>query len=270
MAVFNKDGQNITSGSTTQMLNYDATVTAVNHRGYNTVAPENTIPAFKLSKTNGFNIVETDVQFTSDGVPVCLHDRSIDRTSDGTGNIDQMTWEQVQEYDFGSWKSSAYTGTKIPSFAQFLALCKNIGLFPYIELKSDATYTQAQIESIVDMVNEYGMKGKITYISFSTTYLGYVKNYDASARLGYLNSTASSSHVSTCQNLQTTSNQVYYGVKYSTLTDAICEAFASAEIPVEVWTVNTSSAIVALNPYVSGVTSDSLIAGQVLYSNEMT
>ena len=68
MAVYNINGTNIADGGTS--INYDATVTAVNHRGYNTVAPENTLPAFKLSKINGFNIVETDVQFTSDGVAV--------------------------------------------------------------------------------------------------------------------------------------------------------------------------------------------------------
>ncbi len=265
MAVYNKSGVRIDSSGTGQVINYDATVKAVNHRGYNTVAPENTLPAFKLSRQKGFNIVETDVQFTSDNVAVCLHDRSIDRTSDGTGNIDSLTLEQVQEYDFGSWKSSAYAGTKIPTFAQFLALCKNIGLHPYVELKSDAPYTQAQIESVVDMVHAYGMDKCTTYISFSSTFLGYVKNHDVNARLGFLKSSATTSDISTLQDLKTTTNEVYYGAKHTSLTDAICTAYQSAGIPIEIWTVDTTSAITGMNPYVSGVTSNSLIAGKVLY-----
>ena len=80
-------------------------VLSVNHRGYSAIAPENTLPAYRLSKEKGFRYVETDVSFTSDGVPVLLHDASIDRTSDGTGKIAEMTFEQVRQYDFGSWKS---------------------------------------------------------------------------------------------------------------------------------------------------------------------
>ena len=263
MAIYDINGSNIETGGVA--INYDATVTAVNHRGYNTVAPENTLPAFKLSKKNGFQIVETDVQFTSDGVAVCLHDRNISRTSDGTGNIDSMTWEQVQTYDFGSWKSSAYAGTKIPSFEQFLSLCKDIGLHPYIELKSDAPYTQAQIESVVDMVHAYGMDKYSTYISFSSAFLGYVKNYDANARLGFLKSVAATSDISTIQGLKTTTNEVYYGAKYTSVTSVICEAYQAAGIPIEIWTVDTASDITNMNPYITGVTSNVLIAGKVLY-----
>ena len=265
MAVYNKSGVRIDGSGTGQAINYDATVKAVNHRGYNTVAPENTLPAFKLSKTNGFNIVETDVQFTSDGVAVCLHDRSINRTSNGTGNIDSLTWEQVQEYDFGSWKSSTYAGTKIPSFEQFLALCKNIGLHPYVELKNDAPYTQAQVESVVDMVHKYGLDKFTTYISFSSVFLGYVKTHDAYARLGYLKSSATSSDISTLQGLKLSTNEVYYGVKYTSLTNVICEAYQAAGIPVEIWTVDTAANITGMNPYITGVTSNKLIAGKVLY-----
>lgn len=273
MAVYNIDGARV-DASGGSAVDYDRVVESVNHRGYNTVAPENTIPAFKLSKQQGFNFVETDVSFTSDGVAVLLHDASINRTArnadgstiENTVNIGSITYEQALEYDFGIWKNQRYAGTKIPTLAEFLALCRNIMLHPYIELKSNGGYTQAQIESVVDMVNSYGLKGKVTYISFSTDFLAYVKNYDAEATLGYINSTASANHVSTCQSLTTNSNIVFYAPKYSTITDEICATFAAAHIPMRgVWTVDTANAIKALNPYVSGVTSNSQIAGKVLY-----
>ena len=53
----------------------------VSHRGYSAEAPENTLPAFRLSKKKGYNYVETDIQFTKDGVAVCLHDKFINRTA---------------------------------------------------------------------------------------------------------------------------------------------------------------------------------------------
>jgi glycerophosphoryl diester phosphodiesterase len=167
MAVYNLNGD-VIGIDDEKNLNYDANVLSVNHRGYSAEAPENTLPAYILSKKKGFNYVETDVCFTSDGIPVLLHDATIDRTSNGTGNINSMTYEQVRAYDFGSWKSSTYAGTKIPSLAEFLYLCKSIMLHPYIELKSSGAYTQAQIQQIVDMVHSYGLKGKVSYISFSS------------------------------------------------------------------------------------------------------
>ena len=162
------------------------TVHSVNHRGYSSAAPENTIPAYIMSKEKGFVCVEADVAFTSDGVAVLLHDNTIDRTSHGSGRISALTFAEVSKYDFGSWKSATYTGTRIPTFAEFIAFCKNVGLHPYIELKNAATYTAAQIRSLVEMVNNCGMRGNVSWISFTATYLGYVRDADPTARLGYL------------------------------------------------------------------------------------
>lgn len=251
------------SGTTFSVSDYDRTVKGIAHRGFSSIAPENTLPAYKLAKQRGFFYVETDVSFTSDGVPVCLHDATIDRTSNGTGNINDLTWEQVQQYDFGSWKSSAYAGTKIPSFEQFITLCRNIGLHPYIELKNSATYTEAQIQGLVDMVNNLGMKGKVTWISFSSAYLTYVKNYDANARLGFVVSGLSAENITTAQGLKTATNVVF--IDTSAVTDVAATLCINGGLPMEVWTVDNAATIQSMNPYITGVTSNNLIAGKVLY-----
>ena len=248
-------------------LNYDINVKGVAHRGYSSVAPENTIPAYKLAKQMGFYYVETDISFTSDGVAVCLHDSSIDRTSNGTGSIGSLTYAQVRTYDFGSWKSSAYAGTKIPSFEEFITFCRNAILHPYIELKNNAVYTQAQIEGLVDMVNALGMKGKVTWISFSSAYLTYVKNYDPYARLGFVVSGLSSGNITTAENLKTNTNDVFID------TDSISAASATlcknAGLPMEVWTVDSAATIKSMDKYITGVTSNSKIAGKILYEDAM-
>lgn len=264
MAIYDLNGKVIGG------LDYDACVLSVNHRGYSPVAPENTLPAFVLSKKMGFDYVETDISFTSDGVPMLLHDATIDRTSNGSGTLSQMTYAQVREYDFGSWKSSVYAGTVIPTLAEFLSLCKSLMLHPYLELKDNGAYTQAQIEQIVDMVNSYGLKGKVSYISFAANYLNYVKNYDSYARLGYIRETFSQSHVETCKGLKTGTNNVFCSMNYGGITQAACDAYRAAEIPLEAWTVDTENAILNLNKYISGVTSNSQIAGKVLYDNAMS
>ena len=230
-------------------------IKSIGHRGYSATAPENTIPAYELSVTNGYKYVECDVSFTSDGVPMLLHDSTIDRTSNGSGTLSQMTYDQVRQYDFGSWKSSAYAGTVIPTLAEFLDFCADNDLHPYIELKNNATYTQAQIEGIVDMVELYGLKGKCTYISFSSTYLQYVKNYDDEARLGFVVSSVSSSTISTAVGLRTGKNSVFLdSSSYGSSVIASCKA---ANLPLEAWTFTSLSSAATLNAYISGATANS-------------
>lgn len=231
----------------------------VNHRGFCTEAPENTLPAYILSYLNGFKFVETDISFTSDDVPVLLHDSTIDRTSDGTGNINDLTFAQVREYDFGSWFSADYAGTKIPSLVEFLVLCRNLGLHPYLELKNTTSYTTAQLQKIVDMVEQYGMKGKVTYISFSDSYLQTIVSYDEYARVGFLSSSVSSTVVNKAVALRTGKNLVFLDSSaYGSSAIELCEA---AHLPLEVWTLDNATTIAGLNAYISGVTSNDKNAG---------
>jgi glycerophosphoryl diester phosphodiesterase len=244
------------------------TMKAVAHRGYAADAPENTLSAYRLAKNKGFTYVECDVSFTSDGVAVLLHDNTVDRTSNGTGNIKEMTIEEVLALDFGSWKSSAYTGERIPTFEEFLMLCKRLGLHPYIELKDG---TEAQIKGLVETVKLYGMKGNVTWISFVVDFLWWVKAVDPKARLGLVVSTVSDATIAKVrQKMQSGENEVFVDCAVDNATVEAVRICASADIPLEVWTVDDENTIIALYPYVSGVTSNKLIAGNVLYEVGMT
>ena len=260
---------------------YDATVKSVNHRGYSSIAPENTLPAYILSKKMGFNYVETDVSFTKDGIPVLLHNATINacaRNMDGSVissediPLSSLTFNEVRQYDFGIWKNRTYAGTLIPSLEEFIWLCKSIILHPYIELKPNDNYTQSQIEQIVDIVKKYGMRGKVTYISFTSDYLQYVKNADPEARLGFLSNGYSSgtADIPICTALKTTTNEVFYDVHRGRINQTMINNFSNADIPIEAWTINSVNEILNLNKYVSGITSDNKIAGKVLYDNYMS
>lgn len=239
-------------------------IKSINHRGY-ADAPENTLAAFELSKEKGFKYVECDVSFTSDGYAVLLHDSTVDRTSNGTGSISTLTLAQVKALDFGSWKSADYAGEQIPRFEEFIALCRNLGLHPYIELKEG---TEAQIKALVDVVKRHGMKGKVTWISFNSAYLGYIKAADSKARLGYVVSDVNADTIKTVtESLQTGENEVFIDCASGNATAEAAQLCADADIPLEVWTVNNENSIKTLDAYVSGVTSDNLIAGNVLASS---
>jgi glycerophosphoryl diester phosphodiesterase len=250
-------------------INYDLNVKAINHRGYSYEAPENTIPAYIMSKHKGFTYVEGDVSFTEDNVAVLLHDATINRTSDGKGDITTLKYQEVLQYDFGSWFSEDYKGVKIPTFIEWITLCKNLGLHPYIELKSTGGYTQNQITQIVNEVEKCGMKGKVTYISFSDKFLGWVKTADPYARLGFLTSTFNSTYINKGVALKTTTNDVFMDVKLASVNESGINTCISKGLPLEVWTVNEESEILSMPAYVNGVTSDYLIAGKVLYENSL-
>lgn len=266
MAVYDINGNVIDSGGgTASAIDYDRVIKSVAHRGYSSVAPENTLPAYKLAKQNGFNYVECDICWTSDNIPVLSHDTTIDRCSNGTGSIASMTLAQLKTYDFGSWKSSAYTGTKIPTFEEFIELCRDLGLYPYLDPRSN---NSSKLQLVVDIYTAYGMKDHITWIGGSDIGSA-VKALDDTARIGmFATSTITSTTITTAQGLSTGKNEIFIDADYNYATSdgvALCSA---ANIPLEIWTVGRTQ-ILAMNPYVTGITSNDQIAGKILYDENI-
>ena len=253
--------ENVRSDNLWQVNNRN--IKAINHRGYNTIAPENTLPAYKLSRKYGYDYVECDISFTSDNVPVLLHDDTIDRTSNGTGAINSMTFEQVRTYDFGSWKSSAYTGTQIPSFEEFISLCKVLGLHPYIELKSSGL-SQENVTNCVNIVKKYGMLNKVTWISFLTTALDYVLTADAKARIGLVQGEVSEEAITYVSGKITSGVDAFIDAQLNVLTESMVNSCITANVPLEAWNVYTVENVTQFS-YVNGVTVDSLNVTKALY-----
>ncbi|SEM26751.1 Glycerophosphoryl diester phosphodiesterase [Butyrivibrio sp. ob235] len=259
--------QTASSQEASPLATTSTTVKSVSHRGYNTVAPENTLPAYELSCTMGFHYVEADISFTSDGVPVLLHDETLNRTArhpDGTQllstiSISDITYDELLQYDFGIWKSTKYARTKISTFEDFLTLCKTKNLHPYIELKDNGDYQASQINLLVDMVKHAGLEGHVTWISFNSEFLAWVKAKDAHARLGYVVYNISGNEqtiINTAINLRSESNDIFLDLYFRGVSDKIVELSKNNNFPIEVWTINTVDEIKKLNPYISGITTN--------------
>ena len=236
-------------------------VRAINHRGFSTEAPENTLAAYRLSKKKGFAIVECDVYTTSDGVPVLLHDATIDRTSNGTGAIGQLTYEHIKTLDFGSWFSEDYAGEKIPSLKEFLILCRSLNLHAYLDLRT------VNVEDLMRIVKECGMVRHVTWLSANPKELEAIKSLDEKARLALTIETITDDLVSSAVALKNDKNEVVINCYYGGLTSERIQSCVNADIPIEVWTVNDEATLLNLSSYVTGVTSDNLIARDVLYDS---
>ena len=246
---------------------------SVNHRGWYE-APENTLAAYRESYNHGFKYVECDVQFTKDGVAVLLHDDTIDRTSNGSGTLSQMTYAELLQYDF-SYDSadnihdfSAYRGEKIPTFIEFIALCKELGLHPYIEIKG--TLTSFEAEQLVKIVADADMLDNVSWLGFTGDALARIVDFDSTARIVWVLSDtydtklAANSIPYAEANLMTGENEVVFDIYYTNVTQSMVDLLKSKNIPLEVWTVNDYNAILNLNPYVSGVSSDMYNAKEIL------
>jgi glycerophosphoryl diester phosphodiesterase len=239
--------------------------------GYSYEAPENTLPSYRLAKEKGFYYVECDVTYTSDGVPVLHHLETIDSTSNGTGKVTQMTYNQLLEYDFGSWKNSKYVGTKIPTFEEFIALCAQLGLHPYIELKDHGNHTRESLGELVAIVEKYGMLRQCTWITFIHDYFFYINEFDPQARVGLLWPFDVDSRIITkAASIKTSKNKVFLNVNYDTLTDSGIQRAKSNGFPVEVYTVDDENTILNANSYISGFTSNYVVAQSVIGEPDAT
>lgn len=105
------------------------------HRGGGSLAPENTLAAISLGQSLGYTAHEIDVKLSLDGVPVLLHDATLERTTNGKGRAADLPWAELKKLDAGSWHSPAYAGERIPSFAEAAELFRARDTKVHIEIK---------------------------------------------------------------------------------------------------------------------------------------
>ena len=125
------------------------------HRGGTTLAPENTIWAYRHAFAYDMDFVEIDVRETLDGVFISMHDDTVDRTTNGTGPIAQLTWAQIQPLnaaDFLPWQGTQYDPSPVPRLEEILELAQNSGKGIEFDIKDLRNVTQ-----FFDLVASYGL-----------------------------------------------------------------------------------------------------------------
>lgn len=134
------------------------------HRGGGHAAPENTLPAVSAALAGGFGYVEVDVALTSDGHAVLLHDARVDRTTDGTGRLADLTLEQVRTLDAGSWFAPEFAGTRVPTLEEFLDLLAEARGRAIVELKG--MWDAAAVDRALNELAVRGLERHVALASF--------------------------------------------------------------------------------------------------------
>lgn len=149
------------------------------HRGFNTVAPENTLPAWGLAVALGAPEIEFDLWKTKDGVIVSCHDPNLDRVSDGTGMVIEHTFEELTHYDFGKKFGEKFANLKIVKFEDILEKfakrvimnihVKTVGLFDPFEKDT--------LDKIVALIDKYDCREYVYFMANNDNILECAKTY---------------------------------------------------------------------------------------------
>ncbi len=139
----------------------------VAHRGFSGIYPENTLLSIKKAMELGVDFIEVDVRQTKDGELVILHDEKIDRTTDGNGYVNEITYSQLKKFDAGAWKG--FHGEKIPHLMEvFDIIGGRCGLL--IEIK------QCDIEKLCRCISKNCSDLKMFIGSFNIDYIEQVRS----------------------------------------------------------------------------------------------
>ena len=139
------------------------------HRGYKAKYPENTLSSFKAALYHHAAMVELDVTLSNDRKLVVIHDETVDRTTNGSGNVCDYTLSELKNLDAGSWFSEKFKGEPLPSLYEVLNLCAGKTLVN-IEIKPEAVAADVQTDSIefqvLDLVKAFSMTDSVLISSF--------------------------------------------------------------------------------------------------------
>lgn len=137
------------------------------HRGSKGTHPENTLEAFGEAVRLGVDGIELDVHLTKDGELAVIHDETVDRTTNGTGYVRDMTMAELRKLDAGSWFSEEFHKAVIPTLGEVLELLKGTDIKLNVEIKSDIIPYEGIEEKVLATLGEYSYKEKAIISSFN-------------------------------------------------------------------------------------------------------
>jgi len=254
---------------------YDKIIKGVNHRGWTGLgAAQDTLDAYKDSFAMGFRYVEVDVHKTSDDKFIIGHndelpDRLVNPATGAKGSTVKIAEHTLEELK--AFKDSK--GGTVTELSEFCKLCKTYGLHPYIETKK--AFDEPTMYKILDIITRSGLNYNFTIISFIEWTLESSIKYDDKIRVGLIYDKVQDNtiddvvmRINKIKSKSTNRINVFLdanGQYFKTPSEAVMTKLLANKLPLEVWTMDTEADVLALDPYVSGVTSNTVHAGKVLH-----
>lgn len=155
------------------------------HRGFMSDYPENTLLAFHEALKLGVPMLELDLRMTKDGHLVVIHDATVDRTTNGTGELCEFTLDQIQKLDAGGWKSPIFKGLQIPTFIEF---CEMMLQYPDVLLNVEFKPSPVAIETVdqaIPILKKYNLYENCVFTSFDANVVAHLHDVYGAKTQGF-------------------------------------------------------------------------------------
>lgn len=155
------------------------------HRGYKAAYPENTLLSFQQAVAAGVHMLELDLRMSKDKQVVIIHDETVDRTTNGSGKVGEMAWEQLQALDAGGWMGPSFAGLKIPSFEQF---CQLMLAYPHLLLNIEvkpSSDAEEVVDAAIAMLKQFSLYERCVFTCFDAAIIAYLHDRYAAKTQGF-------------------------------------------------------------------------------------
>ena len=217
----------------TRNLQMPSEMKPIAHRGASEEAPENTLAAFELAGRQGFWGCETDIYESLDGVFFCIHDQTVDRTTDGTGYIWELSSSYIESLtiDAGS-RVADYPNEHVPTLEEYLKVCNQYNMVPVIEMKDNIT----NFQELYDILYNHNMHRKVIIQSFLVANLEGMLAIDPMLKTARLENTINDTSVNhaIAHGIQS------YNVKYDALSESEINRLHSLGLEVGGWMIDVA------------------------------
>lgn len=226
----------------------------VAHRGNSWVAPENTLAALVSAARAEADMVEIDLQMTTDGVGVVFHDHPLGRTAAGTGLLRNLDSAAVAALDVGSWFDPVFADTRVPLLAEVLEVLRryeSLGLLLEVSGPWKADALARELATIGDA----GLEDRVIVQSFDAASLEISRDTAPALQRGYLSATWDDSVMATCAQV----DAQWCNLTWDTISDnpGVVESNRARGLRTMAWTVNEPDMwAAAVDAGVDGIITD--------------
>ena len=159
------------------------------HRGFSGKYPENTMLAFRKAVEAGADGIELDVQLSKDGVPVVIHDETVDRTTDGTGCVRDLTLAELQALDASAGFAGVYGVNRIPTLREYLEFARKAPIVTNIEMKTGVFEYPGIEGKVCALLREFGLENRVIISSFNHFTILRMREMMPGLKYGFLSET---------------------------------------------------------------------------------
>ena len=222
------------------------------HRGASGYAPENTLEAFRVAMEMGADGFELDVHMSKDGHLVVIHDETVDRTTDGTGFVKDLTLAELKALDARNGMD-AYAGARIPTLGEVYDLIRDTRHIVNVEVKTDEYFYPEIEEKCLALEKEKGMEGRIVYSSFNHYTVRKLRSLSPDASIGMLFGDVLIDPYDYCKSIGA---NLLHPLKANIYVPGFAQGAKDAGLGVNLWTVNDEATMAECLKYGIGIISN--------------